>query len=96
LGGNMVFGTTSQKLGIGVDAESSIHTQGLKVITPTKLGVHVGMDSAAGSAGITLAAADATQSSYVGFTYPHVLGKGKIQYNHSNNSMVISLMEPKS
>ena len=47
------------------------------------------MDSAAGNAGITLAAASSSQSSYVDFAYPNVLGKGKIQYNHSNNSMAI-------
>ena len=48
------------------------------------------MSSAAGTAGITLAAASSSQSSYVDFAYPNVLGKGKIQYNHSNNSTVFS------
>ena len=90
LDGNLVFGNIAQKIRVGVDAESSIQTQGLKVITPTKQGVHIGMDSAAGNAGITLAAASATQSSHVDFTYPNILGKGKIQYNHTNNSMVFS------
>ena len=66
----MVFGTIAQKLGIGVDAESSVQTQGLKVITPTTHGVHIGMDSAAGNAGLTLAAASSSQSSYVDFAYP--------------------------
>ena len=75
LGGNLVFGNIAQKVGVGVDAESSIQTQGFKVITPTTHGVHIGMDSAAGSAGITLAAASSSQSSYVDFAYPNVLGK---------------------
>ena len=90
LGGNIVLGNIAQKIGIGVNAESSIHTQGFKITTPTKEGVHIGMDVAAGFAGITLAAGSSSQSSYVDFTYPNVLGKGRIQYNHTNNSMLFS------
>ena len=58
---HLYLSNLSAKIGVGVaSAESSIHTANLKVITPTTMGIHLGMDSATGAAGIEIVAASKT------------------------------------
>ena len=62
---HLYLSNLSAKIGVGVaSAESSIHTSNLKVITPATMGIHLGMDSATGAAGIEIVAASTTQRLY--------------------------------
>ena len=47
------------------------------------MGIHLGMDSVTGAAGIEIVAASTTQNAYIDFTYPGVQNRGNILY--SNN-----------
>ena len=88
---NLYLSNLSGKIGVGVgSAESSIHTANLKVITPTTMGIHLGMDSATGAAGIEIVAASTTQNAYIDFTYPGVANRGKILYSNNLGCMTFT------
>ena len=62
---NVYLNGVNSKIGIALgSAESSIQTAGLKTTTPTALGVHLGMDSLTGAAGVSVVATNISQSSY--------------------------------
>ena len=80
----------NSKIGIALgSAESSIQTAGLETTTPSALGVHLGMDSLTGSAGVSVVATNISRNSYFDFAYPGVQGKGKNLYNNTSNSMLL-------
>jgi hypothetical protein len=77
-------------------AESSIQTAGLKATLPTTLGVHLGMNSSTGDAGVSVVASNISQNSYLDFGYPGIATKGKIVYNNTGQQHVIIYQwEPK-
>ena len=52
---HVYLNSVNAKLGVGLgSAESSIQTANLKVTTPTTMGIHLGMDSVTGAAGIEI------------------------------------------
>ena len=68
-------------------AERSIHTMNLNITTPSTMGIHLGMDSVTGAAGIEIVAASTTQNAYIDFTYPGVQNRGKILYSNNLGCM---------
>ena len=88
---NIYLQSVSGKIGVGVAvAESSIHTMNLKKTTPTTMGIHLGMDSTTGAAGIEIVAASTTQNAYIDFTYPGVQNRGKILYRNNLSAMIFT------
>ena len=88
---NLYLSNLSGKIGVGVgSAESSIHTANLKVLIPSTMGIHLGMDSATGAAGIEIVAASTTQNAYIDFTYPGVANRGKILYSNNLGCMTFT------
>ena len=68
---NIYLSGTGSKIGVGVAvAESSIHTMNLKATTPTTMGIHLGMDTVTGAAGIEIVAASTTQKRLHRFYIP--------------------------
>ena len=60
---NIYLNCVHSKIGIALgSAESSIQTAGLKTTTPSALGVHLGMDSLTGSAGVSVVATNISQN----------------------------------
>ena len=87
---NILMSGSSQKMGIGTSSPASaLQVMGLKPVTPATQGIHLGMESASSNAGLSLIAANNTQYSYLDFGYAgNASNKGKIQYNHTSNSML--------
>ena len=59
---NVLLASSTSKVVVGAAiAESCIQALNLKATTPTSMGIHLGMDSTAGAAGIEIVAASTTQ-----------------------------------
>ncbi len=54
------------------------------------MGIHLGMDSTTGAAGIEIVAASTTQNAYIDFTYPGVANRGKILYSNNLGCMTFT------
>ena len=73
----LLAGSTSKVVVGAAIAESCIQALNLKATTPTSMGIHLGMDSTTGAAGIEIVAASTTQNAYIDFTYPGVQNRGR-------------------
>ena len=54
------------------------------------MGIHLGMDSTTGAAGIEIVATSTTQNAYIDFTYPGVQNRGKILYSNNLGCMTFT------
>ena len=54
------------------------------------MGIHLGMDSTTGAAGIEIVAASTTQNAYIDFTYPGVQNRDNILYHNSLGCMTFT------